>query len=184
MDNIKQANPAPIGLIGFGMTTVILNIHNAGFFPLDATILAMGLTIGGVAQIIAGILEFQNKSTFKSVAFTSYGFFWISLVLLILMPKMGLGDKPSALSMGFYLSLWGTFTLGMFIATLKSNTITKLVFGSLLVLFALLAIADFTGSATLKIIAGYEGIVCGLLAMYDSIGQVINDSFGRKVVPL
>ena len=83
----KLANPAPLGLMGFGMTTVLLNIHNAGFFPISAMILAMGLAYGGMAQVIAGILEFKKGNTFGVTAFTSYGFFWISLVFLILMPK-------------------------------------------------------------------------------------------------
>ncbi len=184
MSNLTKANPAPIGLIGFGMTTILLNIHNAGFFPLDAAIMAMGLTIGGLAQIIAGILEYQNNKTFGTVAFTSYGFFWLSLVLIWLLPGMESVAKPNATSMGFYLSLWGIFTLGMFICTLRSNAISKLVFGTLTLLFALLAISDFTGIHAIKVFAGYEGILCGALAMYEAIGQVINETYGKKLMPL
>jgi succinate-acetate transporter protein len=184
LSNTTKANPAPIGLIGFGMTTILLNIHNAGFFPLDAAIIAMGITIGGLAQIIAGILEFVNNKTFGTVAFTSYGFFWLSLVLIWEFPGLGLANQPSLTSMGFYLLLWGIFTFGMFICTLKSNTISKLIFGTLFLLFMLLAIADFTGNHALKVIAGYEGIVCGALAVYDAVGQVINETYKRKVMPL
>jgi len=184
VDAVKTANPAPIGLIGFGMTTVLLNIHNAGFFALDTSIMAMGITIGGIAQIIAGAMEWKKNNTFGTVAFTAYGFFWLSLVLLLVMPKLGLGTAASPLSMGFYLTLWGTFTAGMFACTFKLSRISRLVFGSLLLLFALLAISDFTGSHTIKTIAGFEGIICGALAMYDAIAQVINEVYDRTVLPL
>ena len=184
VDAVKTANPAPIGLIGFGMTTVLLNIHNAGFFGLDTSIMAMGITIGGIAQIIAGAMEWKKNNTFGTVAFTAYGFFWLSLVLLLVMPKLGLGTAASPLSMGFYLTLWGTFTAGMFACTFKLSRISRLVFGSLLLLFALLAISDFTGNHTIKTIAGFEGIICGALAMYDAIAQVINEVYDRTVLPL
>lgn len=184
MEKTIKANPAPIGLIGFGMTTILLNLHNAGFFPLDVVIMAMGITIGGIAQIIAGILEYQNNKTFGTVAFIGYGFFWLSLVLIWTLPKMGLGEPHSPLSLGFYLLLWGIFTLGMFIGTFKSVLISKLVFGTLFILFMLLAIANFTGSHLIHTIAGYEGILCGALAMYEAIAQVVNESLGKKVFPL
>ena len=99
--NEKLANPAPLGLMGFGMTTVLLNIHNAGFMPISAMILAMGLAYGGLAQVIAGILEFKKGNTFGLTAFTSYGFFWISLVFLLLLPKLGLGEAADEFAMGW-----------------------------------------------------------------------------------
>jgi len=184
METAKTANPAPIGLIGFGMTTVLLNLHNAGLFPLDTAILGMGLTIGGFAQIIAGIMEWKKNNTFATVAFTAYGSFWISLVALILLPQLGLGQAPEPISMGFYLTVWGLFTIGMFYCTLRLSKISQWVFGTLTLLFFLLALSDFTGSIAIKRVAGVEGIICGLLAMYDSLGQVINEVYGKKVLPL
>lgn len=184
VDAVKTANPAPIGLIGFGMTTVLLNIHNAGFFELDTAVMAMGITIGGIAQILAGAMEWKKNNTFGTVAFTAYGFFWISLVMLLTMPKVGLGTAPNPLSMGFYLTLWGVFTAGMFACTFKLSRISRLVFGSLLLLFVLLAVSDFTGNHTIKVIAGYEGILCGAFAMYDALAQVINEVYDRTVLPL
>ena len=86
----KLSNPAPLGLMGFGMTTVLLNLHNSGLLPMSTMILAMGIFYGGLAQVIAGIMEFRKGNTFGSVAFTSYGLFWLSLVGLIVMGKMGL----------------------------------------------------------------------------------------------
>ena len=87
----KTGNPAPLGLMGFGMTTILLNLHNAGFIPLDSMILSMGIFYGGIAQVIAGIMEWKKGNTFAATAFTSYGMFWLSLVSLITLPKAGLG---------------------------------------------------------------------------------------------
>src|SRR6267154_2783184 len=100
-------NPAPLGLLGFGMTTVMLNLHNAGYYELNSMILAMGICYGGVAQIIAGIMEWKKNNTFAATAFISYGFFWLSLVLLVLLPKMGLSAPTNETSMAAYLALWG-----------------------------------------------------------------------------
>jgi len=180
----NYANPAPLGLMGFGMTTILLNIHNAGFFPLSAMILAMGLCYGGFAQVIAGILEFKKNNTFGLTAFTSYGFFWISLVALLVFPKLGWAEPTEPQFMGMYLLMWGIFTAFMFIATLKLNRATQFIFASLTVLFFLLAVKDFTGSEVLGVIAGYEGIICGASAIYAAMAQVINEQFGRVVLPL
>ena len=182
--NEKLANPAPLGLMGFGMTTVLLNIHNAGFMPISAMILAMGLAYGGLAQVIAGILEFKKGNTFGLTAFTSYGFFWISLVFLILLPKLGLGDVADEFAMGCYLLMWGIFTLFMFFGTLKGPKALQFVFGSLVVLFGLLAARDFLGNATIGTVAGFEGIICGGSAIYLAMAEVLNEKFGRTVLPI
>lgn len=182
IEDTYGANPAPLGLFGFAMTTILLNIHNAGFFPLDTMIYAMGIFYGGIAQVIAGKMEFKKGNTFGTVAFTSYGLFWITLVALWMLPKMGLGAAPNKTSMGCYLAMWGIFTTGMFIGTLKANTISKLVFGSLSILFFLLAAANFADSHTIHTIAGYEGILCGLFAFYDGLAQILNEKFGRTVL--
>jgi len=186
MTNMKNqlANPAPLGLMGFGMTTILLNIHNAGFFPFSAMVLAMGLCYGGIAQVIAGILEFRKNNTFGLTAFTSYGFFWISLVVLLVMPRMGLADATSAEFMGCYLALWGIFTAFMWVGTLAGNKALQFVFASLTVLFALLAIHNFTHSEVLGHIAGWVGIVCGSSAIYLAMAEVINEQHGRTVLPI
>jgi len=182
MDN--TSNPAPLGLLGFGMTTILLNIHNAGFLPLDSMILAMGIFYGGIAQIIAGIMEWKKNNTFGTTAFTSYGLFWLSLVGLIAMPKLGIGTAPSADAMGTYLFIWGLLTAFLFIGTFKMNRVLQFVFGSLTLLFLLLATADFTGNATIKTIAGYEGIICGASAFYAALAQVLNEVYGKVIFPL
>src|SRR5579863_7713731 len=115
------ANPAPLGLCAFGATTVLLNLHNAGFFEMNSMILAMGIFYGGLAQVIAGIIEAKKNNTFGLTAFTCYGFFWLSLVGLIVMAKVGWIDKPSDNGMVAYLGVWGLFTFCMFFGTLKLN---------------------------------------------------------------
>ena len=177
------ANPAPLGLFGFGMTTILLNIHNAGFFELNAMIMGMGLFFGGLQQVIAGIMEWKKGNIFAMSAFTSYGFFWISLVALWLLPLAGV-TKPDGASMGFDLGLWGLFTLAFFIGTLNGNTIGKLIFGSLVILFALLSVASFTGNKDIHTIAGYEGILCGFFAFYEAAAIIINEKLGKQILPL
>ncbi len=178
------ANPAPLGLMGFGMTTILLNIHNAGFFELDAMILGMGIFFGGIAQMIAGIMEFKKNNTFGTTAFTSYGAFWLAFVALNILPEMGYGEPAGAISMGSFLFMWGLFTLLMFIATLRISRALQAVFATLALLFFLLSIGNFTGSALILTIAGYEGILCGFTAIYAAMAQVINESHGKEILPL
>ncbi len=180
------ANPAPLGLMGFGATTVLLNLHNAGIITAASLgmIFAMGLFYGGIAQVIAGLLEFRKNNTFGTLAFTSYGLFWISLVALLLFPKMGLADPVDNVSMAFYLGVWGLFTAYMFVGTLKKNRALQVVFGTLTLLFFLLAIGDYTKIAEIKTLAGYEGILCGLSAVYLACAEVLNETYGRSVLPV
>lgn len=182
----KLSNPAPLGLMGFGMTTVLLNIHNAGFFPVGAVIMAMGIFYGGMAQIIAGILEFRKGNTFGTTAFTSYGLFWLTLVFVFLAPKLGL-PSPSSAFLAWYLFFWGLFTFSMMFGTLKKNVALFFVFLSLTILFWLLAIGHWTTGDTAALfirIAGWEGIVCGLSAIYLAIAEVLNENRGRTVLPI
>ncbi|MFD2871651.1 acetate uptake transporter [Mucilaginibacter ximonensis] len=178
------ANPAPLGLCAFGMTTVLLNIHNAGVFEMNSMILGMGIFYGGLAQVIAGIIEAKKNNTFGLTAFTSYGFFWLSLVGLIVMPKLGWVNAPDENAMVAYLSIWGLFTLLLFLGTLRLNRALQFVFASLTVLFALLAIGDATGNKTVSHLAGYEGIICGASAIYTGIAQILNEVYGKTVLPI
>ena len=179
----KLANPAPLGLMGFGMTTVLLNIHNAGFFPLDAMILSMGIFYGGLSQIIVGVMCFKRGDTFGTTAFTSYGIFWLTLVGLNLLPLLGF-NKSSSDFMAWYLVLWGLFTGFMFIGSLRYPFAKQVVFASLTILFFLLAAHNFTGSVLLGHIAGFEGILCGLSAIYFAMAQVLNQEYGRVILPI
>lgn len=179
------ANPAPLGLLGFGMTTVLLNLCNAGFFPLNTMVLAMGICYGGIAQVIAGIMEWKKGNTFAGTAFISYGFFWLSLVTLIVMAKLGLGVPPEENAMGWYLSLWGLFTGVMFLGTFRLSAALVIIFGSLTVLFFMLAFEKFTGAGpSFGHLTGFEGIFCGLSAIYAGLAQVLNELYGKTVLPL
>jgi succinate-acetate transporter protein len=181
----KRANPAPLGLFGFGVTTVLLNMHNAGFFKLNAMILAMGLCYGGVAQIVAGILEFRKNNTFGMTAFVSYGFFWLSLVALIMLPKIDPTWKPDGNAMGAYLAMWGLFTFALFIGTFRLSAALQFVFGTLVILFAMLAIGEFFEPGTaFGHLTGWEGMICGFAACYTGAAQVINEVYGKTVLPL
>jgi succinate-acetate transporter protein len=181
----KLANPAPLGLLAFGMTTVLLNLHNAGLYPLDSMILAMGFAYGGIAQIIVGSMEFRKGNTFGTVAFTSYGLFWWSLVVLLLLPKGSLGvEAPNATALAAYFFIWGLFTLAMFFGTLKTNRILQTVFMSLAILFFLLTARELTGNALIATVVGYEGIICGLSAVYLGLAEVLNEANGRTVLPI
>jgi uncharacterized protein len=187
------ANPAPLGLLGFGMTTVLLNLHNAGYYELNAMILAMGICYGGTAQIIAGIMEWKKGNTFATTAFISYGFFWLSLVVLIVLPKIipavaATNDN----AMAAYLATWGLFTAMMFLGTFRLNRALQVVFGTLTVLFFLLAYEHLQTTPVdsphandgFKQFVGFEGLVCGFSAIYTGLAQVLNELYGRTILPL
>jgi uncharacterized protein len=179
------ANPAPLGLLGFGMTTVFLNLHNAGFYELNSMVLAMGIFYGGIGQIIAGVMEWKKNNTFGTTAFTSYGLFWLTLVGLILLPKTGWATAPESAAMAAFLAFWGIFTAVMFVGTLRLNRALQFVFLSLTVLFFLLAYGDYSSAGpSFRHFTGYEGIVCGLAAMYTGLAQVLNELAGKTVWPL
>jgi succinate-acetate transporter protein len=188
----KFANPAPLGLLGFGLTTVLLNLHNAGLFPLDTMILAMGLAYGGLAQVIVGAMEFKKGNTFGTVAFTSYGLFWWSLVALLVLPSFGFTgiSAPTETAMAAYFFMWGLFTFVMFFGTLKTNRALQFVFMSLAILFFMLTIRELTGNPTLfetftfNNLTGIEGVICGASAVYLALAEVLNETHQKTVLPI
>jgi succinate-acetate transporter protein len=185
----KLANPAPLGLLGFGLTTVLLNLHNAGLFGLDTMILGMGLAYGGLAQVIVGTMEFKKGNTFGTVAFTSYGLFWWSLVALILLPKSGFFtglSAPSNTAMAAYFFMWGLFTFIMFFGTLKVNRALQFVFMSLAILFFLLVARELMGNAVswFNTLVGVEGVICGASAVYLGLAEVLNEAHQKAVLPI
>src|SRR5665213_2895798 len=136
----STANPAPLGLMAFGTTTVLLNLHNAGIFEMNAMLLAMGIFYGGLGQVVAGIMEAKKNNTFGLTAFTSYGFFWLTQAGLIVMPKLGWIPAASQDAMVAYLIVWGVFTVCLFFGTLRISKALQFVFATVVVLFFLLAI--------------------------------------------
>jgi succinate-acetate transporter protein len=181
MDN-RFANPAPLGLIGFASTTWLLSLINAGIFPQQSMplVLGMALAFGGGAQVLAGLLSFIKGNTFATVAFLSYGSFWLSFVAYVHL--FGGGAPPAFV--GWYLLVWGVFTFYMWIASFRHNTVLQLVFLSLWITFFLLAASDLFGAAALHRIGGYVGLICAGLAGYLSAAEVINADYGRAVLPI
>lgn len=181
------ANPGPLGLVGFGLTTVLLSLINAHILPSggEAVVIPLALAYGGLIQLIAGLLEFRTGNTFGMVAFLSYGAFWWWFAMLLLFAGNGLLDLSSAgPTIGVALLLWGVFTFYMWIATFRLNRALWLVFLTLWITFALLGIGDVFGATVVGTAGGYLGIVCGALAMYTSFAEVTNATFGETVIPV
>jgi succinate-acetate transporter protein len=130
------------------------------------------------------VIEAKKNNTFGLTAFTSYGLFWLSLVALIVLPKLGWVTAPSEAAMVAYLIIWGLFTLLLFFGTLKLNRALQVVFATLTLLFFLLALGDYTGNSALKHFTGYEGILCGASAIYTGVAGLLNEMFGKTVLPI
>lgn len=182
LDN--TANPAPLGLCAFGMTTILLSVHNSGVTALSSAIVAMMLMYGGLAQVIVGIMEWKKGNTFGLITFTSFGLFWITFAMILILPLSGFSTAPTPIDLGVFLAAWTILVLGLFICTFKMFMILRMTFALLLIVFILLALANFTGITYFHLFAGFLGIITGILAMYLGIGAVINDIFGRRILPV
>lgn len=178
------ANPGPLGLVAFGLTTILLNLHNAGLFEMNTMIMAMGLFMGGMVQIFVGMMEWKKNNLFGLMAFTSYGAFWLSLVGLMILTKLGWGDVSSKPAMAWYLTVWGIYSLGLFFVARKASMALTLVFGTVVLLFALLAAANFVESPAIHTTAGVVGIICGSLALYTGVAELYKVVFGKEILPL
>jgi len=180
----KLANPAPLGLAGFGLTTLILNIVNADLIAKESIgmVLPVGLFYGGLAQFLAGMWEMKKNNTFGFTAFSSFGAFWMALGIMIILENTGVVEPVPKNGLSVFLGAWGLFTAYMFIGTLKISRALQMVFGSLTILFFLLAWGQH--NETVMKVAGWEGIFCAFTALYASAALVINESWGRYVVPL
>jgi succinate-acetate transporter protein len=178
----KVANPGPLGLIGFGFTTWMLSMINAGWFNAHSMgmVIALAMAYGGTAQMVAGLLEYPRGNTFGTVAFFSYGAFWWSFALF----AHYFGAQVPAAFVGWYLFMWGVFTFYMWVATLRINRALQLVFLFLWLTFFVLAIGTWTGASSITVAGGYLGLITALLAFYASAADVINPAFGRDVLPL
>ncbi len=188
----KSANPAPIGLMGFGMTTVLLNLHNAGILDSSSLgpIFSMGLFYGGLAQMTAGHWELKKGNTFAGLAFNSFGWFWITLVLIRIFPILGWFDAPNPIAMAAYLIIWGIFTGVMTISTFKLNRNLQVIFVTLTILFFMLGIGDIISTfnsglaSTIIRVAGFEGIFCGASAIYLAAAELTNETYGKTILPI
>lgn len=178
------ANPAPLGLAGFGLTTVVLSAINAGLLPKEATpaVVPLAFAFGGVAQIIAGAMEFKNNNTFGTVAFTSYGVFWWWFAFLHWTIGAGWLKPPAPSGVGVTLLMWGVFTFCLWIATFRASFAIWSVFLLLWITFFLLGGGDL-GWGTGRL-GGWLGLATGFDALYVSFAEVTNGAFGRTVIPL
>lgn len=180
----STANPAPLGLMGFGLTTIMLSLHNTGLIPLGAATLAMGIFFGGLAQIIAGLLEWKKGNTFGMTVFTSFGFFWIIIVTTILAPVVGFAgaEAPEAMAVLFF--LWGIFSAYLTVGTIGTNRVSQLTFVALTSVLFLLSAAEAMSSGEAKFMAGCLGVLAGALAVYSAMAQVLNEALGREAIPM
>jgi uncharacterized protein len=183
-NDIKLANPAGLGLGGFALTTFVLNVHNAGLADIGAA-LPLGLFYGGLAQLVAGFLEFRTGNTFGMTAFCSYGAFWIALASMVVMEmnKIIPADKTGNWLLTTLVA-WTIFNTVLWIGTFKHNVALIWVFTTLEILFVLLDLAVWKKSPTLTHIAGWEGIFCACTAWYLMAAIILNDSYGRTVLPI
>lgn len=184
----KLSNPAVLGLTCFGLTTMLLNLHNVGLIKkFDTTIMGLGFFVGGLAQVIAGVMEYKKGNTFASTAFLAYGTFWISLCFAVVAGEtMKVSFVPKE-GLAWYLVLWGIFTVFMTIGTFKINRVLQFVFITLTVLFAMLAIGFFKGVEAghgIMLAAGVVGLFTGFAALYLAMAENINELYGKTVLPI
>lgn len=185
--NPPPANPAALGLVAFGLTTVLLSLVNAGVLPASGenVVIPLALAFGGLMQIVAGILEFRLNNTFGMTAFLSYGAFWWWFAFMIIFAHLNVIDISAAgPTVGTALLLWGVLTLYLWVSTFRLSRILFLIFLTLWMTFGLLGIGSISGLSVLTKGGGVLGLVCGALAMYGSFGLVTNATFGRPVIPL
>ena len=179
------ANTSPLGLIAFGMTTVMLSFANVDAYKMNTMILGMGIFYGGIAQMIAGIFEIKKGHTFGGTAFVSYGAFWLSFSTIICGTNLTGVSAPNHNAEGVYLLFWFVFTAFMFFGTLKHGHVTlKIIFGSLAVTFLFLAIGAFSEKKTVTKIGGYIGLACGGVAIYTACAEIIDGEQGYTLMPI
>jgi uncharacterized protein len=183
------ANPAPLGLAGFGLTTIVLSSINAGLLPREAVpvVVPLAFAYGGVAQIIAGILEFRTGNTFGMVAFTSYGLFWWWFAFLQWTIGAGWLKAPPASAVAVTLLAWGVFTFLLWIVTFRSSKAVWSIFLLLWITFLLLALGDFgytLGGLRFGVLGGWFGLLTGIDALLVAFIEVLNATAGRTVISL
>ena len=181
------ANPAALGLVGFGLTTVLLSLINAGVLPAggEGVVIPLALAYGGFIQIVAGLFEFRVGNTFGMTAFLSYGAVWWWFALLLIFAHIGVIDISKAgPTVGVALLLWGVLTLYLWIGTFRLPRILFAIFLTLWITFGLLGMGAIQAAPALTHAGGWLGLVCGSLAMYGSFGLVTNATWGRTVIPL
>lgn len=172
--------PIPIGLLGFGAATVLLNLHLSGAFPLGAVLITMGIFYAGFAQVVSGFMEWRRNNTFGATAFTAYGLFCMALVAVAVMTRIGLAPPPSSSATAACLGLWSLISAALFLGALRLSKMLRVLFALLTLSFVLLALGHAVELASLKLIAGYGGMVTGALASGAGLVRVFKDVYGRR----
>ena len=176
MAETKVANPGPLGLAGFGLTTIVLSCMNAGLFPPEAgsVVVPLAFCYGGLAQIIAGVMEYRNGNTFGTVALTFSRHLLVVVCVAVLDGRRRMAQATTCPRCGLTLLLWGVFTFYLWIVTFRLNRVLWLVFLTLWIAFFLLAASDLGMGATWHKLGGWDGLLCGSLALYLSSAEVTN----------
>jgi uncharacterized protein len=182
----KPADPGPLGLAGFALTTFVLSMFNAGLVSKagEPVVLGVALAYGGIAQFAAGMWEFRTGNTFGAVAFTSYGAFWVSFWALVTFFADEIPAEHAGAAVGLYLIGWAIFTLYMFVASLRTTGAIALVFILLTITFALLGIGNSGEHEGLVEAGGWFGLATAAAAWYASFAAVVNSTFGRPMLPV
>ncbi len=186
----ELANPAPLGLAGFALTTIILSLYNAKILPAAGVgvVVPIAFAYGGMAQIFAGMWEMKSGNTFGYVAFSTYGTFWIAYALLVWTLGAGIlsigGGSAASDAIAIFLTMFGVFTFYMWIASFKTNWALWTVFLLLWITFFILGIGNFENSSNVVVAGGYVGILTAIAAFYTSAALVINSTFGKSVAPV
>ena len=180
------ADPGPLGLAAFAMTTFVLSMFNANLVGSggEPVVLGLALAYGGLAQFCAGMWEFRTGNTFGAVAFTSYGAFWLSFWAFVQFYEKSVPASAAGPAVGLYLVAWGVFTTYMLVASLRTTAAIALVFLLLAVTFMLLGIGNWTTTDGITKAGGYVGIATAIAAWYASFAAVTNSTFGRTVLPV
>lgn len=183
MTKDKVGNAGALGLCAFGLTTLVLMLHNNGLYGMNTMILAMGMFYGGLVQLIVGMLEWKHGNTFGTVAFTSFGAFWLSFCFMLMLPALGF-TAPDAAAVGWFMAVWTIFTFAMFLGTLQIAKALQVVFGLGTIGFALLSLNDLTGIAAIGNVAAVVGVFLGCAALYTGLAEVLNEVYGRVIMPI
>lgn len=183
MEN-RLSNPTPLGFLGMGMAVVLAGFHFAGVVELSAMILAMALFFGGIAEILAGIMEYRRDNTFKATMFLSYGLFWFSFVYMVLSKDNAIfGNSPSSNATSVYMLVWAIFTFFMWLATFGKNKIMQIVFMMLFAMFVLQTLGSVSANESLIKISGWAGVISGFSAIYLALASVLNEARERTILP-
>ncbi|HVP95736.1 acetate uptake transporter [Methanoregula sp.] len=180
----QTANPAPLGLCAFGTTTILLSLWNAGVIGITSPIFAMAIFYGGLAQIIAGLMEWKKNNNFGFLTFVSFGFFWMTFAGVLMLPALGLAKAPQPVDLAAFLAVWGIVAFGLLVCTLNMHRSLQVTVLAVFLTIVLLVAAELTESGLVKLAGGLMGLLAGVLAIYIGLAQVINEVHNRKIIPV